>query len=171
MGSGESFPKGGAEVPAGGGQMGNEELEGGNVSTKGTTIAKSDQNEAQMVRNEKKISEARLRAASVIVADMLLNGEITKDEYAETLEKHAKMDVPALQSLALTLRKTRERVEASNKRSEVSRQVKIAGLGIPVVHDMSMDEHSLQDKISELFSINKLFDENSYDTNGRRKKN
>jgi hypothetical protein len=172
MGPNESLPTGGPEVPAGGGQMGNEELEGGNVSTKGTVIAeqaKSDPDEAQKVRNEQKVREARLKAASVIVADMLANGEITKEEYAEALEKHAKMEIPALQSLAVTLRKTREKVEASRQRAEEKSKAKTAGLGIPVVHDMSRDEKSFTVRLSELFSINKLLDPESYDANGRKK--
>jgi len=172
MGPGESIPKGGPEVPAGGGQMGNEELDGGNVSTKGTVIAeqkKSDPDEAQKVRNEQKIREARLKAASVIVADMLAHGEITNEEYAEALEKHAKMEIPALQSLAVTIRKTREKVEASRQRADEKAQAKTAGLGIPVVHDMARDEKSFTQRLSELFSINKLLDPESYDDKGRRK--
>lgn len=170
QGPDESLPKDGAEVPAGGGKMGNEEWEGGNVSTKGTTIAgKDDQDEVKQIRNEQRIREARLKAASVLVADMLANGEVTKSDYEETLETYSKMEIPALQALAVSIRKVREKVEARIKTQEQASSIKQAGLGIPVVHDVSRDEKSLPQRLSELFSINKVLNPESYDSNGRKK--
>lgn len=177
QGPDESIPTEGAEVPAGGGQIGKEELDGGDVSTKGTVIAEADDqsqkrqsdDDVTKMKADQKVREARLKAASALVADMLHHGDIDKDEYAETLERYASMSVPAIQALAVSIKKARERAEVQAAKNADQQKVATAGLGIPVVYDSQREEKPLNVKISELFSINKVFDPNSYDENGRKK--
>lgn len=178
IGEDESLPTEGAEVPSGNENIQNEEFEGGNVSTKGTVIAEADEDQSQKressdvdkAHNDAKVREARLKAASVLVADMMSHGEITADEYAETLERFASFEVPAIQALALSVRKAREKVEARNQRTaESQRGKKEAGLGIPVVYDPAKEEKPLTQRLSELFSSNKLYDDQNWDENGRRR--
>jgi len=70
----------------------------------GTVIAEKD-GIAQEVR------EARLKAASAYVADLLRNGEVAEDQYTETLEKYAQMSVQAILALATSTRLARERAK------------------------------------------------------------
>lgn len=175
MGKDESLPKDGPAVPAGGGQMQQEELEGGDVSTKGTVIAENDRSqkcessEIEMLRNEQKVKEARMKAASVLAADMLQHGEISKDEYTKTFETLAGLPVPAIQTLAVSVKKHREKVEAKNRTVEAQRTVPV--LSRPIVYDATKEEPSLTQKISELWSSNKVFDPDNYDERGRKKFN
>lgn len=161
MGS-ESLPEGKADVPAGGGKMGNEEFEGGNVSTKGTVIAKDNQEQKRaqdenMVQaaNEAKTREARLEAAAVYCADALRHGEISEAEFAKELGKVAKMPVQAIQNLIASTKKTRERVAA---RSQAQRPAdKSAGLSIPIVITASNNE-TLKEKLVKEFKLTKNLD-------------
>lgn len=171
LGPDESLPTGKAEVPAGGGQIGNEELTGGDVSTKGTVIAETQGaviSEVEKVRNENHVREARLKAASALLADQMRHGEVTEKEYVEKLEQYAQMDVPAIQALGHAIRETRKRIEA--RATALKPETKQAGLGIPVVHDVSREGESLKDRLSRQFSINSVLDPDSYDAAGRKKR-
>jgi hypothetical protein len=172
LGQDESLPTGKAEVPAGGGQIGNEELTGGDVSTKGTVIAETQgavASEVTKIRNENHVREARLKAASALLADQMRHGEVTEKEYVEKLEQYAQMDVPAIQALGHAIRETRKRIEA-RATAALKPETKQAGLGIPVVHDVSREGESLKDRLSRQFSINSVLDPDSYDANGRKKR-
>jgi hypothetical protein len=155
IGKDESLPKNGPEVPAGGGKMGNEEWDGGNVSTKGTVIA-SDEARKQ-VEAEAKIREARILAASAYAAELLKNGEINGEEFAATVERVAAMPVQAIQNLTLSTRKAREKVvavAAANAQAQ-SQMSKTAGLSIPVVINSSCMESSLKERLVNQFKLTK----------------
>jgi hypothetical protein len=155
MGKDESLPKDGPKVPAGGGKIGNEEWDGGNVSTKGTVIA-ADETRKQ-VEAEAKIREARILAASAYAAELLKNGEITGEEFATTVEKVASMPVQAIQNLTLSTRKAREKVAAvatANAHAQ-SQMSKTAGLSIPVVINSSCTESSLTERLVKQFKLTK----------------
>jgi hypothetical protein len=163
MGKDESLPEGKPDVPAGGGKLGNEEFEGGNVSTKGTVIAEnnaqnSKASELQEQLNAAKVDKQRLVAAAVYVADLLRNGEITEAEYVKELEKASSMSVPAIQNLIVSTRKARERVAARAATIAASRQAetKVAGMGVPVVqyNDTSVDKvEALKNKFVSAFKL------------------
>lgn len=151
IGKDEELPKGKPDVPAGGGKMGHEEFDGGNLKTKGTTIAENQaQNreaagELQSKLNEAQVERQRLLAASVYVADLLRHGEITEADYTKELEKTAKMSVPMIQNLIASTRKTRERVVAAAARAAkvASSDPKSVGLTVPVVHTSEKHEQQL----------------------------
>lgn len=170
MGKDESLPEGKAEVPAGGPAIQQEELEGGDVSSKGTVIAGEDESSQKRAEAEEhwRLKEARLKAASPLAADMLRNGDITEDEYQETLERLASLPIPAIQTLAVTMRKAREKAD-KKVRAAAEAQQKTASLSRPIVYSSTKEEPSLVQKISELWSSNKLFDPDNYDERGRRK--
>jgi hypothetical protein len=151
MGKDESLPKDKPEVPAGGGKMGNEEHDGGDVSTKGTVIAEV----RKAAEAEAKIREARILAASAYAADLLKNGEISGEEFASTVEKIAAMPVQAIQSLQLSTRKAREKVAACNTALQAQSQTKTAGLSIPVVISSSSKESSLTERLVNQFKLTK----------------
>lgn len=165
MGKDEEFPTGKADVPAGGGKMGNEQFDGGNVSTKGTTIAENSQkrevgaDDLQSKLNEATIKEARLKAASVYVADLLANGDIERDEYASELEKAAQMTVPAIQNLIAQTRKMRARIASNAAEAQKQQDGKTAGLSIPVVRTASSNEMSLKDRLVREFRLTRKLDE------------
>jgi len=149
MGNEEPAAKEGPKVPAGGPALGNEELTGGDLSTKGTIIAN---NQPNSVSSE--VREARLKAASAYVADLLRNGEIGENEYNETLEKYAKMPVQAIQALAASTRVARQRaMNAIKVNAEKQGNQKTAGICIPIVVASSSNEKSLKDKLVEAFKL------------------
>jgi hypothetical protein len=128
------------------GRLGKEELDGGDRSTKGTVIAEIDEQKrkAEAAEAASKVKEARLKAASVLVADMLSNGEITKAQYSEHLERYSALPVPAIQALANSLASQREKIA---KKAEASAQAKAPGMSLPVVVQSSSSEKSLKDKL------------------------
>jgi hypothetical protein len=165
LGKDESVPKDGPKVPVGGGQMGHEEFKGDNVSTKGTTIAEDQSQkrtasaeELQAKLNAALIEKQRTLAASVYVADLLRHGEITEAEFAKELEKTAAMSVPAIQNLIASTKKSRERVAARAAATAGSKEVKVAGLTVPIVMTQSMQEKSLKDRLTENFKLTKTLD-------------
>ena len=148
MGNEEPAAKEGPKVPAGGPKIGNEELTGGDLSTKGTVIA-TNQGIASEVR------EARLKAASAYVADLLRNGEIAEKEYTETLEKYAQMPVQAILALASSTRVARERASSVVKaNAEKIGTQKTAGIAFPIIQPSS-NEKSLKDRLVENFKLTK----------------
>lgn len=164
MGKDEEFPKGKPEVPAGGGKMGNEEFDGGNVSTKGTTIAETSQKRSvsaseetlQGKLNEAAIREARYKVAGVYVADLMAHGDITADQYAPELEKAAQLPVQAINSLIAHTKQMRTRL--ANNAGDAQRQDgKTAGLSIPVVRTSST-ETSLVDQLVKQFKLTQDLD-------------
>lgn len=52
-----------------------------------------------MTEDEEMIRQARLKAASMYVADLLRHGEISEEEYPAELESVSKMPVPAILNL------------------------------------------------------------------------
>lgn len=140
MGDEQPAAKEGPEVPA------TNETD---LATKGTVIA-DNKGIAQEVR------EARLKAASAYVADLLRHGEIAENEYTETLEKYAQMPVQSIIALATSTRKTRERVmkQASSANVEQPSQ-KTAGIVFPLIVNSSNNEKSLKDRLVEQFKLTK----------------
>ena len=157
MGKDESLPKGGPSVPAGGGKMGQEPWDGGDVSTKGTVIANDQASETKKIKAEAELNMARLTAASVYVADLLRNGDIKDGEYKEALAKFAQMPVQAIQALARSTVEARARVAKTAAASSDS--VKTAGCGIPIVVSSNDNEKTLKDKLVEMFKITKNLNE------------
>jgi hypothetical protein len=159
MGKDESLPTNKPEVPAGGGQMGQETWEGGNVETKGTVIAK-DHSQNRKTEVSPAVREARLKAASAYLADSLRHGEITEAEYSQQLDEMAGMSVPAILDLAKKARIQRARINAvaeKNAAAEAQSQTKVAGLGTAVVINSSSNEKSLAERIQEQFTLHKKF--------------
>jgi hypothetical protein len=152
MGEDESLPTDKPSVPAGSGSMGQEPWDGGDVSTKGTVIAE----------NKAKVREARLKAASVYVADLLQHGDIDQNEYSETLEKTASMSVPAIQQLAFSTKKARERMAktAAAREAMVKEASSQPGLGVPVVIAASNNRNEdLKDRLVGAFKLTQTLDE------------
>lgn len=139
------------------GKLGNEELEGGDRSTKGTVIAEVEEQKRKADENlmASKVKEARLKAASVLVADMLANGEIEKAQYSEHLERYSALPVPAIQALASSLVSQREKIA---KKSEASAQAKAPGMSLPVVVQSASREQSLKDKLVSFSSLTQKCD-------------
>lgn len=163
MGKDESLPEGKPDVPAGGGKIGNEEWDGGDVSTKGTVIAENQsQNRVsaddKAKTNEATIREARLKAASVYVADLLRHNDIREDEYSKELEKVAAMSVPAIHNLIAHTKQMRTRIVASAVEAQ-KQEGKMAGLSIPVVITASKNETSLKDRLVSEFKLTKTLDQ------------
>ncbi len=164
MGKDESLPEGKPDVPAGGGKMGKEELDGGNVETKGTVIAENQSSnrkvsaEPEMSKNEYIVREARLKTASVYVADLLRHNEIREDEYVKELEKVSAMSVPAIQNLIAQAKLLRSRVAAANQVTEKS-EGKVAGMTMPYVVTASKNETSLKDRLIAEFKLTKSLDQ------------
>jgi len=150
------------------GKLGNEELEGGDRSTKGTVIAEVDEQKrkAEASLMEAKVKEARLKSASVLVADMLANGEIDKAQYSEHLERYSALPVPAIQALASSLASQRERIV---KQAKVAAQAAAPGMSLPVVVQKAESEKSLKDKLVSFSSLTRKCD--AYDEmKGREQK-
>jgi len=141
MGKDEELPKGEFKVPS-------EDSET-NVMTKGTVIAQ---------QNEAKLREARLKAASIYVADLLRYSEISDNEYNETLEKVASMPIQAIQQLALSTRKARERVAKQAEATQKKVAATEVGLGLPVVIS-SKNGNDLRERLAKAFSLNRKLDE------------
>ena len=165
MGKFEEFPTGKADVPNGGGQMGNEPWKGDNLATKGTTIAETQSqkreassDELQAKLNEAKVEKQRLMHASFYVADLLNNGEITEAEYLKELEKTAAMSVQQIQSLIASTKKARARVTAAVVASGGRIEPKEAGLAVPVVIPSERREQSLKDKIISTMKLTRDLD-------------
>ena len=162
MGKDEKFPEGKADVPNGGGVMGHEIFKGDNLSTKGTTIAdnQSQKREAELQAkiNEAKVEKQRLLAASVYVADIFRNGEISEAEYSKELEKAAAMSVPEIQRLIASTKKARERVAAKAVQAEPKAEIRTAGLTVPIVIQQAGTEKSLKDRLVEQFKMTKDLD-------------
>jgi len=155
MGKTEEFPVGKADVPAGGGKMGNEPWEGDNLSTKGTTIAAVEEMKSKM--NDLRLENKRLMHASFYVADLLRNGEISESEYQTELEKTAAMSVPQIQNLIASTKKARARVVAAAANGTRT-ETKEAGLSIPVVVQGENRGQDLKDKIIANMSLTKKLD-------------
>jgi len=160
MGKDEGLPKDKPRVPAGEGRMGNEIWDGGNVSTKGTVIAEEQEQKRiaearKEVEAEAKVKEARILAASVYAADLLKHEEIDEKEFAATIEKISALPVPAIQSLTLSTRKTRERVEAANKAANPAAQPRMAGLTFPLVIKQASRQDDLKDRLVQEFALTK----------------
>ena len=162
MGKDEKFPEGKADVPNGGGVMGHEIFKGDNLSTKGTTIAdnQSQKREAELQAkiNEAKVEKQRILAASVYVADIFRNGEISEAEYSKELEKAAAMSVPEIQRLIASTKKARERVAAKAVQAEPKAEIRTAGLTVPIVIQQAGTEKSLKDRLVEQFKMTKDLD-------------
>jgi hypothetical protein len=166
MGKDESLPEGKPDVPAGGGKMGQEEWDGGNVATKGTVIAENQSQkrnvsaDAETPKNEYIIREARLKTASVYVADLLRHGEIRDDEFAKELEKVSAMSVPAIQNLIAQAKLLRSRVAAASAVNSVEKsEGKVTGMSIPYVVTASKNETSLKDRLIAEFKLTKSLDQ------------
>lgn len=148
------------EVPAGGGKMGNEQFDGGNVETKGTVIASEEniqKREAaarKKAENEAKVREARLASAAALVADMLRNGDITDQEYKTKVDEISQLPVQAIQQLALTIRQTRQKI-ASKMAMAAQAETKVASLSMPIIPQNAGSEMSLVDRIASEFKLTK----------------
>lgn len=162
QGKDESFPKDGPKVPAGKGQMGHEPWEGGDLSTKGTTIADNSSkrevsaDEVKSKLNDAKVREERLKAASVYCAEMLANGDIRADEYVKTFEKIAEMPVPAIQALIAQAKQMRDRM-TKNAETLKSSEGKV-GMSVAYVHTANKNEMSLKDRLVAEFKLTKALD-------------
>lgn len=157
MGKDESFPEGKPEIPAGGGKMGEEEWDGGNVNTKGTVIANENRSQNRESGINPQIREARLKAASVYLADALRHGEVSEAEYTEQLEKLTDMPVQAIVELTKKARHQRAKIAQMASQRTPDGQTKVAGLGIPLVVPSSSNELSLKDRIQKLFTLDQKY--------------
>lgn len=165
QGKDESIPKDGPKVPAGKGHMGHEIWEGGDLSTKGTTIADNNSQKRQVSAEEAElraklaeatVKEARMKAASIYVADALAHGDIREDQYIAEFEKVSAMSVPAIQSLIANTKQMRVRLAA---RAEARKpEGKVAGLTLPYVH-ASTNETSLKDQLIANFKLTRTLDQ------------
>lgn len=167
LGKDESMATDGPKIPAGGGKMGQEDWDGGDVSTKGTTIAGSDQSqkrsdtELQGKLAEATVREARLKAASLHCADLLACGDIRADQYTSELEKIAAMSVPAIQNLIANTKTMRARLAAnasSQQKHAHAAEGTAAGLGLPIVIASSKNEMSLKDRLVAELKLTKTLD-------------
>lgn len=164
MGKSEEFPTGKADVPAGGGKMGHEQFDGGNVSTKGTTIADQSQKrnveaEIEALKNAHKVEMARLVSAAVYVADLLRSGEVSDEDFSKELTKVASFSVPAIQNLIASTKMARKRVAARAEQVQKSEgNTKVAGLSIPIVVTASKNEMSLKEELVKQFKLTKTLD-------------
>lgn len=146
------------EVPAGGGKMGNEQFDGGNVETKGTVIAseeniqKREAEARKKAENEARVREARLASAAALAADMLRHGDISDQEYKTKVDELSQLPVPAIQQLALTIRQTRQKI--ANK-AAVQAETKVASLSVPIISQNAGSEASLVDRLVSEFKLTK----------------
>jgi len=136
MGKDEELPKGEFKVPS--------EDSDTNTMIKGTIIAQ---------QNEAKLREARLKAASIYVADLLRNNEINENEYNETLEKVASMPIQAIQQLAMSTKKSRERVAKAAEAMQKKVASKEVGLGLPVVISSKTGTADLTQRLADSFTL------------------
>jgi hypothetical protein len=97
-------------------------------------------------------------AASVYVADIFRNGEISEAEYSKELEKAAAMSVPEIQRLIASTKKARERVAAKAVAAEPKAEIRTAGLTVPIVIQQAGTEKSLKDRLVEQFKMTKDLD-------------
>ena len=145
--------------------MGQEEWDGGDVSTKGTVIAENQSSKRQVnaepeAKNDYAIREARLKTASVYVADLLRHNEIRDDEYVKELEKVSAMSVPAIQNLIAQAKLLRSRVAAASAVHTAEKsEGKVAGMSIPYVVTASKNETSLKDRLVAEFKLTKSLDQ------------
>lgn len=167
LGKDESMATTGPKIPAGGGKMGNEDWDGGDISTKGTTIAGSDQpqkrSDAELHGKlaEATVREARLKAASLHVADLLSHGDIRPEEFTSELEKIAAMSVPAIQNLIANTKTMRSRLAANaetHRHVTAAAEGTVAGLGMPIVITASKNELSLKDRLVKELKLTKTLD-------------
>lgn len=149
MGKDEELPKGEFKVPS--------EDSDTNTMIKGTVIAQ---------QNEAKLREARLKAASIYVADLLRNNEISENEYNETLEKTASMPIQAIQQLALSTKKSRERVAKAAEAMQKKAATQEVGLGLPVVIS-SKNGNDLTQRLANSFTLTKKCDDYEAMKNGK----
>ena len=147
------------EVPAGGGKMGNETWDGGNVETKGTVIASEENIQKRLAEarkqaeNEAKVREARLASAAALAADMLRHGEIDEKEYQTKVTEISAMPVPAIQQLALTVRQTRQRLSA---KAAVQAEPRVASLNVPIIpQNANNEDQSLVQRLTREFKLTK----------------
>ena len=104
--------------------------------------------------------EARLKAASVYVSDLLRHGDIGEEDYAQELEKSAALPVPAIQALCRSTRLARERaskiVMASAKREHAEAS---AGCSIPlVITKQGSSKQSLAERLMSEMKLTKDLD-------------
>lgn len=159
MGKDESLPKDAPKVPAGGGQMGEETLDGGNVKTKGTVIAKDQSNQEQNCEVPFAIREARLKAASVYLTEAVAHGEVDMKDYNKELDEVSKLPVQSI--LSMTARARTQRVQIT---AAIEKRVAAVEPGIQKMASMpfaavipSGTEKGLTEKISEMFTLTKRF--------------
>jgi len=162
MGKEEKFDAKGPDVPVAPnkGKLGQEELEGGCECTKGTVIAENQEQNRKVEDvpsvGETKVREARLKAASIVVSSMLANGEISEAEYSSKLEEMAALPIPAIQALANSIKVQRERMKIASM--QPGKQVKVAGLHVPVVVQNAADEISLKEKLVKAMKMTRDLD-------------
>jgi hypothetical protein len=164
MGKDESYAKDGPSVPAGGPPLSHDEHTGGNVSTtKGQgAIANQSQKsqvlaETQSKLNDANVREARFKAASVYVADMLRHGEINEAEFTKELEKVASLPVQAIQSMIVSVKKARERVANAAAKQQGTKQPE--SLTVPILISASTNEPmSLKDRLIAQMKITRDLD-------------
>lgn len=138
MGSEESAAKDGPKVPS----------ESADLATKGTVIAEKKE-------ITPKVQEARTKVACVYVADLLRHGEISENEFTESLDKYSQMPVESIQALIQSTKKTRERVmKAASVRAPHGTE-KVAGLGIAMTISAAKNEKTLQERLVEQFKLTK----------------
>jgi hypothetical protein len=130
----------------------------GDVKIKGTVIAEDQSTKREVaeavarVENESKVRESRMLAASVYVADLVASREISPDQIKDEIEKYSKLPVQAIQALALSTRKARERI-ASKVQADSKEDGKVAGLMQPLVLNSGNSKDDLVKKISGLFTL------------------
>lgn len=158
MGKDESLPKGAPKVPAGGGQMGEETLDGGNVKTKGTVIANQETQE-QNREVPFAIKEARWKAASVYLTEAVANGEVNMKDFEKELNDISQLPVQSILEMTRRARTQRERITAA-----VEKRVAAVEPGIQKTASMpfaavipSGNEKNLTEQLSEMFTLTKRF--------------
>jgi hypothetical protein len=144
------------------------------VKINGTVIAENQSSKREVaeavarVENEAKIREGRILSASIYVADLLSNREIQPDQIKEEIEKYSKLPIQAIQALAMSTRKARERVtkvQADNNKEEG----KVAGLMQPLVLSSTNEKATLAQKISGLFTLTRGLERLEDDNNNLKK--
>lgn len=143
------------KVPAGSENMGEEIFEGGNVETKGTTIAGSEDAKKQV--DIEKVKMARYQEAVNVASKELAAGLIDQDEFNSKVEELTKMPVPGIKAYANTIEKQIKKKAATGLPEEKNDGA--FEQGIVIASTAEGQEDTLKDKLVKQFSLTKKFEQ------------
>jgi len=144
-----------AKVPAGSGNMGEEIFDGGNVETKGTTIAGSE--DAQKAVDIEKVKMARYQEAVNVASKELAAGLIDQGEFNAKVAELTKMPIPGIKAYANTIEKQIQKKAATGLPAEKSDGA--LEQGIVIASKAEGQEETLKDKLVKQFSLTKKFEQ------------